>query len=89
MFLDAALQDAIAVEANDTTYGLSARIHTKDLSTAHKMVRRVKAGSIRVNGGGPDINLTYGGYKQSGWGRERGQEGIESFTQLKSVIMKL
>ncbi|MBD0417383.1 aldehyde dehydrogenase family protein [Oryzicola mucosus] len=81
--------DGIAAQANDTTYGLSARIYTRDISTALKMSRKVKAGSVRVNGGGIDINVPFGGYKQSGWGREGGLEGIENFTELKSVIVKL
>ncbi len=79
--------DKIAAQANDTNYGLAATIWTRDLSTAHKMVRKIKAGSVRVNGGGLDSALPFGGYKQSGWGRENGREGIESFTELKSVAI--
>jgi phenylacetaldehyde dehydrogenase len=81
--------DQIAAEANDTTYGLAAQIFTRDLSTAHKMARRIKAGSVRVNGGSLDNNVPFGGYKQSGWGRENGREGVETFTEIKSVIMAL
>jgi phenylacetaldehyde dehydrogenase len=79
--------DKIAAQANDTSYGLAATIWTRDLSTAHKMVRKIKAGSVRVNGGGLDSALPFGGYKQSGWGRENGREGIESFTEIKSVAI--
>ena len=57
--------DRIAAEANDTAYGLAARIFTRDLSTAHKMARRIKAGSVRINGGSLDNNVPFGGYKQS------------------------
>ena len=81
--------DRLAAEANDTPYGLGARIFTRDLSTAHKLARRIKAGTIRVNGGSSDINVPFGGYKQSGWGRECGREGVEIFTEVKSVVMKL
>jgi phenylacetaldehyde dehydrogenase len=81
--------DAIAAEANDTAYGLSARIFTKDISTAMKMTRKIKAGSVRVNGGAVDINVPFGGYKQSGWGREGGLEGVENFTEVKTVIIKV
>lgn len=81
--------DAIAAAANDTIYGLSAQVYTRDLSTAHKMARAIKAGTVRVNGGSNDHNLPSGGYKQSGWGRENGREGVEAFTELKSVIIAL
>jgi phenylacetaldehyde dehydrogenase len=81
--------DKIAAEANDTEYGLAAQIFTRDLSTAHKMARKIKAGSIRINGGSLDNNVPFGGYKQSGWGRENGREGVEVFTEIKSVTIAL
>ena len=81
--------DRVAAEANDTPYGLSAYVWTRDLSTAHKMVRKIKAGFVRVNGGGLDNALPFGGYKQSGWGRENGREGVEVYTELKSVMVGL
>ena len=81
--------ERIAVEANDTTYGLAASIWTRDLSTAHKMATKIQAGYIRVNGGGLDDALPFGGYKQSGWGRESGQMGVETFTEVKSVLINL
>jgi phenylacetaldehyde dehydrogenase len=87
-FSDADLE-RIAAEANDTTYGLAAQLFTRDLSTAHRMARKLKAGSVRVNGGSLDSNIPFGGFKQSGWGRENGLEGVESFTELKSVTIAL
>jgi phenylacetaldehyde dehydrogenase len=81
--------DRIAAEANDTSYGLAAQIFTRDLSTAHKMARKLKAGSIRINGGSLDNNVPFGGYKQSGWGRENGREGVEAFTEVKAVTIAL
>lgn len=81
--------DKIAADANDTSYGLGAYIWTRDLGTAHRMVRKLKAGFVRVNGGAHFNVLPFGGYKQSGWGRESGREGIELFTEVKSVIMGL
>jgi phenylacetaldehyde dehydrogenase len=81
--------DRIAAEANDTSYRLAAVIFTRDLSTAHKTARRIKAGSVRINGGGLDNNVPFGGYKQSGWGRENGREGVETFTEIKSVTIAL
>jgi phenylacetaldehyde dehydrogenase len=89
MSFDEADLDRIAAEANDTPYGLSAYIWTRDLGTAHKMVRKIKAGFVRVNGGGLDNALPFGGYKQSGWGRENGREGVEVYTELKSVMVGL
>ena len=81
--------DKIAADANDTEYGIAAQIYTRDLSTAHKMARKIKAGSVRINGGSLDNNVPFGGYKQSGWGRENGREGVEVFTEIKSVMIAL
>lgn len=80
----------IASEANQTEFGLFAGIWTRDLSVAHKLARRIKAGSVSVNA--HMVNepaLPFGGYKQSGWGRERGREVLELYTSLKSVAVNL
>jgi len=89
MSYDEADLDRIAKEANATSYGLGAILWTRDLSTAHKMASKLKAGTVRVNGGGLDPALPFGGFKQSGWGRESGREGIEAYTELKSVAIAL
>jgi len=82
--------ERIARQANDSIFGLAGSIWTRDLSTAHKMARRIRAGRIGVNiHGSVDAALPTGGFKQSGWGRERGLEGIKLYTELKSVIMSL
>jgi phenylacetaldehyde dehydrogenase len=81
--------DRIAAEANDTEYGLSAYVWTQNIGTAHKMARKLKSGFVRINGGGLDNSLPFGGYKQSGWGRENGREGVEIFTEIKSVVVGL
>jgi phenylacetaldehyde dehydrogenase len=82
--------DRIARIANDTDYGLSSSIWTRNISVAHKLARRIKAGTVRINGGvGLDFALPFGGYKQSGWGRENGREGIEAYTETKSVSVAL
>ena len=81
--------ERIAAEANDTTYGLSAYVWTRDVGVAHKMARKLKAGFVRINGGALDNALPFGGYRQSGWGRENGSEGIETFTEVKSVVVGL
>lgn len=81
--------DRIAAEANDTDYGLGAVLWTNDLSAAHRLARRIKAGTVRVNGGGLDPALPFGGFKQSGWGRENGREGIEAYTETKAVAIAI
>jgi phenylacetaldehyde dehydrogenase len=82
--------DRIARMANDTTYGLSSNIWTRDISVAHKLAKKIKAGMVRINGGqGLDYALPFGGYKQSGWGRENGREGVEAYTEVKSVSVAL
>ena len=81
--------DRIAAEANDTSYGLAAHVFTRDLSTAHKIASRLRAGSVRINGGSLDNSVPSGGFKQSGWGRENGREGVEAYTETKSVVIAL
>ena len=80
----------IAGQANDTTYGLAAGIWTRDISKAHKLARRVKAGTVWVNCYSIfDAALPFGGYKQSGWGREMGHAALENYLQTKSVCVNL
>ena len=81
--------DRIAAAANDTSYGLAAHVFTRDLSTAHKIASRLRAGSVRINGGSLDNSVPSGGFKQSGWGRENGREGVEAYTETKSVVIAL
>jgi phenylacetaldehyde dehydrogenase len=82
--------DAIARVANDTSYGLSAYIWTSNVSVAHKLAARIKAGSISVNGGaGMDFTMPFGGFKQSGLGREHGREGVEAYTETKTISITL
>ena len=82
--------DRIAAEANRTSYGLAASVWTRNVGTAHKMARRLKAGSVGVNMHGTlDPAMPFGGYKQSGWGREKGREVIELYTEVKAVAVAL
>ena len=82
--------DRIAKQANDSIYGLAGSIWTRDLSVAHKMARRIRAGRIGINiHGSVDAALPTGGFKQSGWGREKGHEGLNLYTEVKSVVMSL
>jgi phenylacetaldehyde dehydrogenase len=89
-FSDDADLERISATANTTTYGLAASIWTKDLGIAHKMARRLQAGIVNVNAlSSPDAALPYGGYKQSGWGRERGFDAIKLYTEVKAVAINL
>jgi phenylacetaldehyde dehydrogenase len=82
--------DSIARYANDTPYGLSAFVWTRDVSKVHKLAAKIRAGSIQVNGGlAMDPAVPFGGYKQSGWGREFGAAGIEAFLETKAVVIRL
>ncbi len=82
--------DRIAREANATEYGLAASIWTRDLGIAHKLARKLKAGSVWINVHNfNDVALPFGGYKQSGWGREMGYEAIELYTETKAVAALL
>ena len=77
-------------QGNDTTYGLAAAVWTRDISRAHKVARALKAGTVWVNCyGSIDPISPFGGYKQSGFGRELGKDSIELYTQIKSVYVKL
>ncbi|MFK8050554.1 MAG: aldehyde dehydrogenase [Halioglobus sp.] len=82
--------DDISAIANDNQYGLAASIWTRDISRAHKTAAEIKAGILWINCHGiPDMAVPFGGYKQSGWGRENGYEALLQYTELKSVIAKL
>ena len=76
--------------ANDSPYGLGASIWSNDLSSVHRMVPRIKSGSVWVNcHSALDPALPFGGHKMSGLGREMGANAIEHYTELKSVLIKL
>jgi phenylacetaldehyde dehydrogenase len=76
--------------ANDTPYGLAAAVATSNVSTAHTLARRLRAGVVWVNTHGElDLSFPFGGFKQSGLGRELGERSLDSFTELKSVFVRL
>ena len=77
-------------QANDSTYGLAAGIWTRDISKAHKLAKAVRAGTVWVNCYSIfDAALPFGGYKQSGWGREMGFAALENYLETKSVVVNL
>ena len=81
-------EDALVEAMNDTPYGLSASLYTNDLSRVHRLVPRIKAGTVFVNSPArTDPNLPFGGVKQSGVGREHGSAMIDLYTELKTVVI--
>jgi phenylacetaldehyde dehydrogenase len=82
--------DAILKRANDTVYGLAASVWTQNLSLAHKVARGLRAGTVWVNCHNVfDASLPFGGYKQSGWGREMGEEVLNNYLETKAVTVAL
>jgi aldehyde dehydrogenase (NAD+) len=77
--------DAVRI-ANDTPYGLSGYVTSKNVERARKIARRIRSGNVHVNGAQADLGAAFGGYKQSGNGREWGEAGLEEFLELKAVF---
>jgi aldehyde dehydrogenase (NAD+) len=73
--------------ANDTQYGLAATVWTSDLKRAIRMTKAVRAGTVGINGYQLEPNAAFGGYRQSGLGREGGRPAIEAYTELKTVLL--
>jgi betaine-aldehyde dehydrogenase len=80
-------EDAIRI-ANDSLYGLAGAVWSKDESRAQRVARRIRAGQVDVNGGAFNMNAPFGGFKQSGHGREAGVFGLEEFLEYKSLQLK-
>ena len=76
--------------ANQTNYGLAAAVWTRDLAKAHRTAQQLRAGTVWINCYNIfDASLPFGGYKESGWGREMGHEALELYTETKSVVIGL
>jgi aldehyde dehydrogenase (NAD+) len=74
--------DAIKI-ANDTPYGLHAYVQSGDLEKAERVAKRIRAGGVQINGGPFKFGSPFGGYKQSGNGREGGEQGLEEYQEVK------
>jgi gamma-glutamyl-gamma-aminobutyraldehyde dehydrogenase len=84
------VEEAIKI-ANDSEYGLAAAVWTSNLTTAHEVSRSLRAGTVWVNcyDEGGDMNFPFGGYKQSGNGRDKSLHALEKYTELKSTLVRL
>ena len=86
-FSDAEGLEAVMERANDTEYGLSAYGWTTSLERAQLMARHLRAGSVKINGSGMEFALPFGGFGQSGLGRENARAGVLAFTETKAVMI--
>jgi len=79
-------EEAVRI-ANDSKYGLSGSIWSKDVGTAYEMARRIRTGAVHLNGGTGTMNPwdPFGGFKRSGLGRELGVEGLHEYTEIKTI----
>lgn len=79
-------EDEAVQIANDTPYGLSANVSCEDLKKAESVARRIKAGMVHVNNAPMDASAPFGGYKQSGNGREQGKFGFDDYLEIKAIF---
>ena len=82
--------DEVVARSNQTTYGLAAAVWTRDISKAHSLAARLRAGTVWVNCYDVfDAAAPFGGFKQSGIGRELGEYGLRNYTEVKTVTVKI
>ncbi|KAK7214206.1 hypothetical protein V2G26_021384 [Clonostachys chloroleuca] len=83
-------EDEVVKMANDTEFGLAAAVFTRDISRAHRITRKIKAGTVWINNSQTvDPRIPFGGFKQSGIGQEQGEAGIRAYTNYKTVVVDL
>lgn len=82
--------EKISKEANNTNFGLAASVWTKNISVAHKLASKIRSGTVWINCHNIfDASLPFGGYKESGWGREMGHEVLKNYTEVKAITVNL
>jgi len=83
-------EDEVIKMANDTTYGLAAGLWSADVSRAHRVASKLDAGMVYINRYGCyDFSAPFGGFKQSGWGKEMAKQSLEAYTRTKTVWLKI
>ena len=83
-------EDEVLEAANDTRFGLGAAVWTRDISRAHRFAAELESGQVWINCyQACDSALPFGGYKESGWGRETCRETLDEYTELKTVVVNL
>jgi len=84
------VDDSLLAAANDTIYGLAGGVWTRDIAKAHRIANGIKAGSVWINCYHVfDSALPFGGYKQSGWGREMGQAVLSNYLEVKAITSRI
>ena len=83
-------EDDVIASGNDTNYGLAAGVWTRDINKAHRTANRLRAGTVWINCYSVfDAAMPFGGYKESGWGREMGHNALDNYLETKSVVTQL
>ena len=79
-------EEEVVERANDSLYGLASYIQTKDIKRAQQVARQMRSGNVYINYPDWDPGMPFGGYKQSGNGREYGEFGLDDYTEIKGIV---